>query len=158
MRASHTNKFGTVESELITFDMNKTTVNQDLICRIRIEETFLVTGVRKGFCRFLDNTKLKQEVSDLFEDSRVTSLELCDEECRKVPDDPVNYQVGFTVKIAMDYEPMAAYFNERWNEADVKRPTSDFDVKKLQRRAAMYSEEKWVGRKGKGDWVVKRIS
>ena len=43
----------------------------------------------------------------------ILELELCDEECRKVPDDPISYQVGFKVKIAMDYAPMAAFFNER---------------------------------------------
>ena len=158
LRATHQNKFGTVESELEAVEIHRDPVHLDLVCRIKLEDTFLVTGVRQGFCRFLDNSSLKQEVEDLFEDSRVVGLDLCDEECRKVPDDPVNYQVGFTVKIVMNYKPMAAFFAERWNETAVRRPTTDFDLKKLYRRAAMYSEEKWCGRKGNDDgWIVRRL-
>ena len=33
-------------------------VSLDLVCRVRLEDSFLVTGVRQGFCRFLDNTGL----------------------------------------------------------------------------------------------------
>ena len=140
-----------------TVDIHRDPLQLDLVCRIKLEDTFLVTGVRQGFCRFLDNSSLKQEVEDLFEDARVVGLKLCDEECRKVPDDPVNYQVGFTVKIVMNYKPMAAFFAERWNETEVRRPTTDFDLKKLYRRAAMYSEEKWTGRKGNDGWIVRRL-
>lgn len=160
LRAAHTNKFGTLESELSSVTVipgAREAVILDLVCRIRLEDSFLVTGVRQGFCRFLDNTSLKREVASLFEDARVTRLELCDEECRKVPDDPINFQVGFRVDIAMAYSTMAAFFNERWGETEVRRPTSEFDMKKLSRRAAMYSEEKWCGRRGEGDWVIRRV-
>ena len=149
-----------MESELVTVTLSpgaREAGHQDLVCRIKLEDSFVVTGVRAGFCRFLDNTSLKQEVASLFEDARVTRLELCDEECRKVPDDPINFQVGFRVDIVMDYPPMAAFFNERWGEVEVKRPDSEFDMKKLDRRAAMYSEEKWCGRSGEGKWVIRRI-
>ena len=160
LRAAHVNKFGTLESELSTVTVSsgaREAVNLDLVCRLRLEDSFLVTGVRQGFCRFLDNTGLKREVASLFEDARVTRLQLCDEECRKVPDDPINFQVGFRVDIAMAYSPMAVFFNERWGEAEVRRPTSEFDMKKLSRRAAMYSEERWCGRRGEGDWVIRRV-
>ena len=126
----------------------------DLSCRLRLEDRFVVTGVRKGFCRLLDHSDVKEEVKEIFQDCRVTHIELFDEECKKVPDDPVNFQVAFTVKIVMDHQPMLAFFTERWNETEVRRPTSEFEAGKLGRRAVMYSEERWGGRRG--EWRVRR--
>ena len=155
--ASHTNKWGTLESEPRTVEVVAgQVVRLDLQCKLSLEDSFIVTGVRKGFCRFLDNSKLESEVKSLFDDARVKRLELCEEECKKVPDDPLNVQVGFRVDIVMNYDPLAEFFAERWSENDVRRPSTDFDQKKLQRRLVMYSEEKWCGRRQDGDWIVRR--
>ena len=157
LTAMHTNKYGTVESETMEVEVSgDKAVRLDLKCFLRLEDTFLVTGVRKGFCRLLDNSKLEREVASLFEDAKVLQLELCEEECKNIPDDPVNVQVGFKVSIVMHYTPMASFFAERWNEAEVRRPSTEFDLKKLQRRIVMYSEETWCGRKQYGDWIVRR--
>ena len=155
--AMHTNKYGTVESEAKEVKVSGDRVERlDLKCFLRIEDKFLVTGVRKGFCRLLDNSKLEKEVAYLFEDANILNLSLCEEECKNIPDDPVNVQVGFKVSIVMHYNPMAAFFAERWNDTEVRRPTSEFDLKKLQRRIVMYSEETWCGRRQYGDWIVRR--
>ena len=48
---------------------------------------------------------------------------------------------------------MFSFFNERWGESIVRRPTTEFARNKLMRRASMYSKEKWCRREG--DWLVK---
>lgn len=94
LRARHTNHLGTVESDLVAVSCAPgSSARQDLVCRPRLEDSFLVTGVRRGFCRLLDNSATEREVAALFGDARVELLELCEEECRQVPDDPVSYQV-----------------------------------------------------------------
>ena len=66
-------------------------------------------------------------------------------------------QVCYTVTIVMNYEPLAAFFSERWSERCVARPSCEHEARKLARRANMYSEERWCGRRGEqGDWVVRR--
>ena len=159
IRATHTNKFGVIESELtdiyVTENVDMEAQIVDLTCRLRLEDSFLVTGVKKGFCRFLDNNDVKEEVRLLFRDCRVTLIQIVDEECKRVPDDPVNFQVAFIVKIVMDHSPMLTFFTERWDEVEVRRPQSEFEAGKLRRRAAMYSTETWCGRQGE-DWVVRR--
>ena len=128
----------------------------DLSCRLRLEDCFLVTGVKKGFCRFLANSEVKEEVRGIFQDCTVTECEVWDEECKMVPDDPLSFQVAFMVRIVMDHGPMVSFFTERWDEVEVMRPESEFSGLKLSRRAVMYSEEKWCDRRGESDWRVKR--
>merc|ERR1719192_2980313 len=74
IRATHTNKFGVIESELtdihVTENVDVEAHIVDLTCRLRLEDSFLVTGVKKGFCRFLDNNDVKEEVRQLFRDCR----------------------------------------------------------------------------------------
>ena len=162
IRASHRNKFGVLESDLTHIEVRENNTGEmeaqtvDLSCRLRLEDTFLVTGVRKGFCRLLDNTEVKEEVKEIFQDCRITHMEIFEAECKKIPDDPATVQVAFLVKIVMDHAPMLAFFAERWNEADVRRPCSEFEVGKLERRAVMYSQETWCGRRGSQDWRVRR--
>ena len=162
LRASHSNKFGVLESELTDIEVTENNNGEieaqivDLSCRLRLEDSFLVTGVRKGFCRFLDNTEVEEEVKEIFQDCRITQMEIFEAECKKIPDDPATVQVAFLVKIVMDHAPMLSFFAERWNEADVRRPSCEFEVGKLERRAAMYSQETWCGRRGQSDWRVRR--
>ena len=134
LRASHRNKFGVLESELTDIEVLENTNGEteaqtvDLLCRLRLEDTFLVTGVRKGFCRLLDNTEVKDEVKEIFRDCRITQMEIFEAECKKVPDDPATVQVAFLVKIVMDHGPMLKFFAERWNETEVRRPSCDFEA------------------------------
>jgi len=156
VKAEHTNKFGSEESELTTVDVTneygKEALHVDLTVQIKLEDTFLVTGVKLGFCKYLDN-KYVVEVEHLFDDCYVTNVELYDQECKKIPDDPNSHQVAFLVSIVFAPLPMFTFFQERWGESEVRRPTSEFELKKLQRRANMYSKEKWCGRKD--EWLIK---
>ena len=162
IRASHRNKFGVLESELTDIEVIENNTGEieaqtiDLACRLRLEDTFLVTGVRKGFCRLLDNTEVKDEVKEIFQDCRITQMEIFEAECKKIPDDPATVQVAFLVKIVMDHAPMLTFFAERWNETEVRRPSSEFEVAKLERRAVMYSQETWCARRELQDWRVRR--
>ena len=163
MRASHSNKFGVLESDLTDIEVRENNAGDieaqivDLSCRLRLEDSFLVTGVRKGFCRLLENTEVKDEVKEIFQDCRITHMEIFEAECKKVPDDPATIQVAFLVKIVMDHAPMLSFFAERWNEVEVRRPSCEFELGKLERRAAMYSQETWCDARGPRDWRVRRF-
>ena len=156
VKALHSNMFGDLESDLttveVTNDFGKEALEVDLTARIKLEDTFLVTGVKVGFCKFFNN-KYVEEVGNLFDDCTISDVNLHEPECKKIPDDPNSHQVAFLVRIVFAPIPMFSFFNERWGESIVRRPTSDFELKKLSRRASMYSKEKWCGRKG--DWLVR---
>jgi len=156
VKAVHSNKFGEVESDLTTVEVTNNYGTEapevDLTVRIKLEETFLVTGVKVGFCKFFDN-KYADDVKTLFHDCNILSLELHQPECKQVPDDPNSHQVAFVVTISFAPLPMFAFFNERWGESVVRRPTSEFERNKLMRRASMYSKEKWCRREG--EWLIK---
>jgi len=156
IKAVHSNKFGQVESDLTTVQVTasggKEAVRVDLTVRIRLEETFLVTGVKVGFCKFFDNN-YADDVKSLFDDCNILSVELYDSECKQVPDDPNSHQVAFLVRISFAPLPMFSFFSERWGENIVRRPTTEFERNKLERRANMYSKEKWCRREG--EWLVK---
>ena len=156
VKAVHSNLFGDVESELTTVEVQnefgKEALELDLTARIKLEETFLVTGVKVGFCKFFDN-KYGDDVRNLFQDCNILNIQIHEPECKQVPDDPNSHQVAFLVRISFAPLPMFSFFNERWGESIVRRPTSDFEQQKLLRRASMYSKEKWCGRQG--EWLVK---
>jgi len=156
VKAVHSNMFGDVESELttveVTNEFGKEAMEVDLTARIKLEETFLVTAVKVGFCKFFDN-KYVDDVKSLFPDSNILAARLHDPECKQIPDDPNSHQVAFLVRISFDPIPMFSFFNERWGESIVRRPTTEFARNKLMRRASMYSKEKWCRREG--EWLVK---
>lgn len=156
VKAVHSNMFGDVESDLTTVevqnDFGKEALELDLTARIKLEETFLVTGVKVGFCKFFDN-KYGDDVRNLFQDCNILNIQIHEPECKQVPDDPNSHQVAFLVRISFAPLPMFSFFNERWGESIVRRPTSEYEQQKLLRRASMYSKEKWCGRQG--EWLVK---
>jgi len=157
VKAIHSNQFGDVESDLTTIevssDFGKEAVEVDFTARIKLQETFLVTGVKVGFCKFFDKN-YDEEVKNLFGDCTIHEVTLHEPECKKIPGgDPPSHQVAFLVKISFAPLPMFTFFNERWGENMVRRPTSEFQAKKLLRRASMYSKEKWCGRND--DWLIR---
>jgi len=156
VKATHSNLYGDIESELteveVKNEVGTEALEVDLIARIKLEETFLVTSVKVGFCKFFDD-KYSEDVKELFKDCNVLDVKLYAPECKPVPDDPNSHQVAFLARISFAPKPMFNFFNERWGEAVVRRPTSEFEQKKLLRRASMYSKEKWCGRNG--DWLIK---
>ena len=156
IKAIHTNKFGVIESDLVDVDvinsLGQGAVEIELKARIRFEETFIVTGVKNGGCKYFD-TKYFDEIKALFPDCFICDIQLCDEECRYVHNDSNSRQVAFQVRVTFAPLAMFNFFSDRWGENIVRRPTTDFEMDKLKRRASMYSKEMWCGRKD--DWLVR---
>ena len=159
VKATHENMFGVIESDLVEVSvinsLGKCALVVNLTARISYQETFIVTGVKNGGCKYFD-TIYFDEVRALFHDCRICDIRIFEQECRYVHNDSNSRQVAFLVRTALAPLPMFDFFNDRWGESIVRRPTSDFEMKKLKRRAAMYSDEMWCGRKE--DWVVRVFS
>jgi len=158
VRAVHTAAFGVLESEQVQVEVTNTlgkgAIELNLLARIRLEERFVVTAVKMDGCKLFDH-KYIPEVRDLFSEARVTKVELYDAECKRVPNDPTNRQVAFLVDIVMNPLPIYQFFDERWGEPIVRRPTNGFQAEKLGRRSRLYAEDRWTGRNG--EWMIKTI-
>jgi len=156
VKATHKNQFGVIESDLIELSvinsLGQGALEVNLTMRIQYQETFIVTGVKNGGCKYFDNQYF-DEIKSLFHDCRICDIKIFDQECRYVHNDADSRQVAFLVTIIFAPLPMFSFFDDRWGENIVRRPTSEFEMKKLKRRATMYSEEVWCGRKD--DWVVR---
>jgi len=157
VKAVHSNMFGVIESDLVNIDvvnnLGQGAVELDLSMRIRFEEKFIVTGIKNGGCKYFDDLYF-DEVKALFRsDCSICDIHLYDQECRYVHNDSRSRQVAFQVTVVFAAQAMFNFFHDRWGENCVRRPTSEFEMKKLMRRASMYSEEVWCGRKD--DWLVR---
>ena len=156
VKATHENQFGVIESDLIDLSvinsLGQGALEVNLTTRIQYQETFIVTGVKNGGCKYFDNQYF-DEIKSLFHDCRICDIKIFDKECRYVHNDADSRQVAFLVTIIFAPLPMFNFFDDRWGENIIRRPTSEFEMKKLKRRAAMYTEEMWCGRQD--DWVVR---
>ena len=156
VRASHENIFGVIESDLkevtIESTLGQGALEVDLIARIRYQETFIVTGVKNGGCKYFDQQYF-DEIKSLFPDCIICDIKIFEPECKYVHNNSNSRQVAFQVLVSLAPLPMFSFFNDRWGETIVRRPTTDFEMKKFKRRVSMYCEETWCGRKE--DWLVR---
>ncbi|XP_023348147.1 carboxypeptidase D isoform X2 [Eurytemora carolleeae] len=150
--AFHENQYGRVESVLHVinvFDSIGKSVRCDLMMHLCAKQTFLVNTVKVGF--FIDDMKFKDEVLTLFHDTSLISFNVVKEECKNLSDN--SRHIVYSVEFTLLPEPLFEFFKERWGEPFVRRPLSDVESKKLNRRIHIYASEKWCGRKE--DWSIK---
>ena len=158
VKAVHKNDFGVLESEVLDVSVTKSLTEGAIECNLKALlsywETFVVTGVKNGGCKYFDN-KYLSEIENLFDDCQICDIELFEPECKYVYNDSNSRQVGFLVTLVFNPLPMFNYFKDRWGDETVRRPTSQFEAEKLRRRATIYCEEIWCGRKD--DWNIRRF-
>ena len=156
VRAKHENIYGVVESDLVEVsvinNLGEGALEVNFTARISYQETFIVTGVKNGGCKLFDHQYF-DEIKSLFQDCRICDIKIFEPECKYVQNNSNSRQVAFQVLVVIAPLPMFSFFNDRWGESIIRRPTSDFEMKKLKRRVSMYSEEIWCGRRD--DWLVK---
>jgi len=156
VRAKHENIYGVVESDLVEVsvinNLGEGALEVNFTARISYQETFIVTGVKNGGCKLFDHQYF-DEIKSLFQDCRICDIKIFEPECKYVQNNSNSRQVAFQVLVVIAPLPMFSFFNDRWGESIIRRPTSDFEMKKLKRRVSMYSEETWCGRRD--DWLVK---
>jgi len=158
VKAVHKNDFGVLESDILDVSVTKNLTEGAIECNLKAllsyRETFVVTGVKNGGCKYFDN-KYLNEIENLFEDCQICDIELFESECKYVYNDSNSRQVGFLVTLVLNPLPMFNYFKDRWGDETVRRPTSQFEADKLRRRATIYCEEIWCGRRD--DWNIRRF-
>lgn len=84
--------------------------------------------------------KFKDEVLTLFHDTSLISFNVVKEECKNLSDN--SRHIVYSVEFTLLPEPLFEFFKERWGEPFVRRPLSDVEAKKLNRRIHIYASEK----------------
>ena len=156
IKAKHADKFGELESDLCEVDvinnLGEGALEIVLIARIKIKETFTVTGMKNGGSKFFDKMYF-DEVKGFFHDCIVCDLQISDQACTNVENSPKSRQVTFHVTVIFSPLPMLKFFQDNWGESNIRRPTTDLELEKLKMKVSMYSKEMWCGKRE--EWLVR---
>lgn len=152
--AFHSNKFASLISQVEEVTVHNGIGGGSLIVNLQMRlyytQVFNVNTVKVGFRT--DDLTYRPEVSGLFPDCAVLQAQPVREACRPMKDNNSRHIV-YTIEVAAYPLPLYNFFKERWAEPIVRRPETDFENAKLQRRLKIYATDKWCGRKE--DWNVK---
>ena len=83
--------------------------------------------------------KFKDEVLTLFHDTSLISFNVVKEECKNLSDN--SRHIVYSVEFTLLPQPLFEFFKERWGEQFVRRPLSDVEAQKLNRRIHQFVNE-----------------
>ena len=92
------------------------------------------------------------EIKNFFHDCSISDIKISDSADEKNSNGTKIRKIVFNVSVNMSYAPMVKFFEDRWDENFIRRPTSELEFDQLKKRVEIYSRVMWCGRRE--EWEI----